>query len=310
MKRILMSIYIIGYWLFSGQYTVYGAEGASSHYFPGFAGTFAVAVAPEPGPIFVNTTLFYGATADQAALQGRVNVGIDAFAVYDLLTGLYVFQKPVLGARFAVGGFLPVAYAELDARASAAIGSLRISGDDFNIGDLGLIPASFYWNTGNFHVKFTELIMAPSGHYDTDDIISVGRNYWSFDTSVAATWFNTSTGTEVSVVPGLMFNTRNGKTKYTTGDEFHLDFMLNQFLAQHFALGFHGYYYTQTSGDSGSGATLGSFKGESVGVGPAILWAPEWGGGKLSVSGKWLHDLDADNRLDGDYGVLNIAYKF
>lgn len=34
-----------------------------------------------------------------------------------------------------------------------------------------------------------------------------------------------------------------------------------------------GYYYKQVTGDSGSGAKLGDFKGESYVFGPALLWA-------------------------------------
>jgi len=60
-------------------------------------------------------------------------------------------------------------------------------------------------------------------------------------------------------------NTENPDTDYRTGTEFHLDFMLNQFLAESFGIGFHGYYYDQLTGDSGSGAILGDFKADSVG---------------------------------------------
>lgn len=55
---------------------------------------------------------------------------------------------------------------------------------------------------------------------------------------------------------------------------------------------------------------VGSFKGESVGIGPALLWLPAFGQGKLNVVAKWLHDLEATNRLKADYGQLTIGYKF
>ena len=55
--------------------------------------------------------------------------------------------------------------------------------------------------------------------------------------------------------------------------EFHLDFMVQQFLAKTFALGFQSYYYNQGSDDSGSGALFGDFQGESVGVGLTVALA-------------------------------------
>ena len=31
------------------------------------------------------------------------------------------------------------------------------------------VPASFYWNTGNFNFNLYELIIAPTGEYDVSD---------------------------------------------------------------------------------------------------------------------------------------------
>ena len=77
------------------------------------------------------------------------------------------------------------------------------------------------------------------------------------------------------MLPGIMFNTTNPATNYKTGTEFHLDFMVNQFVSTSIALGVQGYWYKQIEGDSGAGATLGPFMGESFGLGPAVMWVPE-----------------------------------
>ena len=37
---------------------------------------------------------------------------------------------------------------------------------------------------------------------------------------------------------------------------------------------------------------------------------PKFGGGKLSVTGTWLHDLNATDRLEGDYAVVTLAWQF
>jgi hypothetical protein len=285
-------------------------EGGASYYFPGAFGSFAVAVAPEPGFLFANQVLIYGAELDRAVLQGRVNANLDAFAVFNMLTPAYTFRETVLGGRFQLSGFLPIAYSELETTVTGPlIGTRRDSASDFNIGDGGLYPA-VHWRFGDFHVKLAELIVVPTGHYDSGDTVNVGRNYWAFDTQLGLTWLSSETGTEVSLLPGIMFNTENDATDYRSGDEFHLDFMLNQFLSKSFAVGFQGYWYQQVSGDSGAGARLGDFKGESVGVGLGLLWLPEFAKGRLSIVGKWIHDLDATNRLEADYGQVTFGYKF
>ncbi len=65
---------------------------------------------------------------------------------------------------------------------------------------------------------------------------------------------------------------------------------MQQFLAKTFARGFQSYYYSQGSDDSGSGALLGDFQGELVGVGLTAARLPAFGNGKLSMVGKWPHD--------------------
>jgi hypothetical protein len=247
---------------------------------------------------------------NKAVLDGRVDLNLKVTAVYDLLTPLYTFEKPVLGAQYQIGAFIPVGYVKLDAGVGGSLGSRSGSANDFNLGDIGIIPAALYWKAGDFHFKLMESIIMPTGHYDVNNTINVGRHYWGFDTLFGMTWLNPKTGTEISALPGVMFNTENPDTNYHTGNEFHLDFTFNQFLSKNFAVGFQGYYYQQITSDSGSGAVLGDFKGESVGIGPAILWMPKFADGKLAAIVKWLHDVEADNRLKGDWGQVTVSYNF
>jgi hypothetical protein len=124
------------------------------------------------------------------------------------------------------------------------------------------------------------------------------------------TWFDPEMGMELSVAPGIMVNTENSSTDYQTGTEFHVDFTLNQFLSPSFALGIRGYYYDQITDDSGAGALLGDFQSDSFGAGPGFVWMPGFGGGKLTVLGKWMHDFTAENRFESDYFTLTGAWKF
>ena len=284
---------------------VHATEGASSYYFPGSATTFATAVAPAPGFMFVNEMLFYSGSAQKAVLRGKVNLDLNAYAFYNYVGGFYTFNKPVLGGKLQVGGIVPMGYTDLDAK----IGHVSISDRDTNIGD-SVLSAALYYGKGNVRYKLTESIFTPTGSYSTSNLSNTGRNYWAFDTSFAIAWLNPKRGTEITLTPGIMFNTKNTETDYKSGDEFHVDLVMNKYFTKSFAAGIHSYYYKQISGDSGSGAKLGGFRGESLGVGPAILWTPPAGKGKVSVIAKWLHDVHQSNRLHGDYGQITVGYKF
>ncbi len=69
----------------------------------------------------------------------------------------------------------------------------------------------------------------------------------------------------------------------------------------------HGFYLNQISGDSGDGAILGDFKAEAAGIGPALLWSRKFGEQDVSFIAKWLHEFDAQNRLEGDHVMLSFA---
>lgn len=305
MKKIILAAQIIVSCLMLGQHTAHATEVGSSYYFPGSSTTFATAVAPVPGFMMANQMLFYNGTANTAVVRGLIHVDLKATALYNYMGGFYTFEKPVLGSRLQIGAVVPVGHVDLNAK----IGSYKASDNNTDIGD-SVLSAALYWKKGDVHYKLIQSVFAPTGGYSTSNLANVGRNYWGFDTSLAMTWLNMKKGTEISITPGMLFNTKNTASDYKSGNEFHVDFAVNQYLSQNLAVGLQGYYYNQLSGDSGSGAKLGSFKGESFGIGPAVLWVPKAGKGKVSVVAKWLHDMSQTKRMHGDYGQLTVGYKY
>jgi len=297
--------------LFAHSVHAIAAEGGSSMYIPGGAGDAVIALSPEPGLQVANALYSQVATVDTAVLQGAVDLEIDLTVVLNFFGVSYTFPNNVLGGTYTIGLVIPFGYVELDASVTGPGGeTIGVSGDSFNLADMAIVPLQLNWDVGKLHFKFAEAIIAPTGGYDVGNVVNLGRNYWAFDTIGAVTWFNTETGTDVSIAPGIMVNMRNDATDYRTGNEFHVDFTVNQFLSEIFAIGLRGYYYRQVTGDSGSGARLGDFKGESLGIGPGFLWQPKFANGKFTIVGKVMFDITATNRFDSTYGSLGTAWQF
>ncbi len=277
-----------------------------SNYFPGSYATFGVALAPNPGFVLQDWPLIFSGSVDRDVRGGEVNLGVDEFAAYNLFAGLYTFDTTVLGGRFAVGGWLPIGYVNVKAtRVDAQGGSRDVDQSEFGIGDMGLIPANLFWSAGSFSFNVYEVVYVPTGEYDATRSANIGLNMWTFDTSLATTYLNAKSSTEVSAVAGVMVNTKNTATQYREGSEFHLDYVINQYLSDHWAIGLQGYYYNQFTADTGSGALLGAFQGEAVGLGPALLWMVNQ---DISLSAKWIHDLDATNRVQSDWITVAFAW--
>lgn len=286
------------------------AEGGYSNYIPGTYGDFAVAVPPDPGLIWRNDVYYYGADGGRAVLQGQAWVEVDVSIAMNLATLLYTTDLEILGGRYALGTLVPILRTDIEARASAASGSIGVQDDRAGIGDITLIPWALFWNFGKFNLSFAHYIIAPTGDYDTNRLANVGLNYWSFDTNVAGTYLDPERGYELSLNLGHIYNTENGDTDYQSGQEIHVDYMVNQYFSETFALGIHGFYLNQITGDRGSGAILGDFKAEAVGIGPALLWTPNIFGKDVPIIAKWLHEFYAENRLEGDHMFASFVIDF
>ncbi len=297
--------------LILGQQTANATEFGASYYFPGISVTFAPGMAPHTGTVGVNQMLFQNTKANQVVAGGRLETDIKSKLFLDVIGVTHTFKSSAEDDKtYQVGAFIPYGNLDVQPTISSDVGSRSTSSSSTDIGDATLL-GSVYWKTGDYHYKVSESIFMPTGAYDKMNLSNVGRNYWGFDTTFAVTHLNMKNGVEWSIAPGIMFNTKNEDTDYDSGDEFHIEFALNRhYFKDHYAVGIQGYYYKQISGDEGSGARLGSFKGEAFGVGPAVLWTPPAGKGNVSVIAKWLFDVEHQNRLHGDFGQLMIAYKF
>lgn len=289
---------------------VQAAEGGSSNYFPGAYGALLPALAPDVGYVASSMNLFYHAKADKAVRNGKVELEIEANALYSYSQLFRTWDTSWEGVSFAIGLSVPLAYSEVKSSVITGGGPISSSGNEFALGDIAVIPASLYWSSGNLHFNLYEMVIMPTGQYDVGASVNIGRNYWSFDTVLAATWFDPDSGTEFSLVSGLMINIENPATNYKTGNELHFDAMFNKFVTENTALGLHGYAYKQLTGDSGTGTHLGAFKGSSIGIGPAYSYVPTSLDGKFALTIKYMKDLEATNRLKAGYGLLNLSWVF
>jgi hypothetical protein len=283
------------------------AEGGYSNYIPGTYGDFGMALAPSETWTLRNDIYFYDASTSRSVRSGNLEVGTELDFLMNFTTLVYKPELELFGAQFAAGVFIPLV--DLDLDASLSIGDTLVSASDTatGLGDVVLIPFLLYWNSGNIHTSVAQFIVTPTGDYDVANMINKGLNYWSFDTNFALEYLNPETGRDISFDIGYIYNTENDDTDYQTGQELHLDVAFNQFFSETFAVGLHGFYLKQLTGDSGAGSLLGDFKAEAAGVGPALLWTRSIGDQDVSFIAKWLHEFHAENRLEGDHILLSFT---
>lgn len=293
----------------------HAVEGGANAYLLGLQGAQA-GILPPPGLYAKSDKYFYHGDAAPSVnfeLGGRIVAGVEADFLAEIPSLTLVTNQKILGGTLAFVALWPVGFIDIESAIELDFPTLgitigtNIQDDLFSYGDLFLFSV-LGWHAGNFHWNIANMLLVPIGDYELGRVANLGLNRWAYDVTASITWLNKATGREVSVSPGITFNGTNDDTNYDSGNEFHVEFAAIQHFPKGLQLGVAGYYYDQVTGDSGAGARLGSFKGRVTAVGPFVGFNFKWRNTPVSAKLRWLHEFDVKNRLEGDVGVLNIAF--
>ena len=294
-------------------------EGGSGHYTPGGTASFIDQLPAKPGLAIANFFNYYDGSASfskQLPSGGLITGGLNATAYADMVIALYKTPLKLLGGYYAVGAGIPFVWVEAKGEVTGPLGNTFTKRDKASgIGDIILYPFMLGWTglKGDLKSDVRLGIYAPTGDYDTGELANVGKNYWTFEPAITLSYISSKIGLELTGFAGMDFNTENHKTDYQTGTQFHFDLTAAEHLPLFGGLigvGANFFYYQQISGDSGSGATLGDFKGRTIGIGPVLSYAMKVWGKDLVAELKWLPEIDVKNRLEGDYIWFKVGMVF
>jgi hypothetical protein len=300
------------------------AEGGMGEYALGFLAPQA-GYLPDPGTYFgYNFYLYSGGANIQANRQilgghGSIDVkaSLDTSLTGHLFTLTHVFEHPVLGGNAGVGLTIPYILADLKVTATGNItlpntvipvSGSKGFGEDAQ-GDAILTPM-IGWHQKPLHYIALVNLYVPTGKYNDKDLVNTGHNHWAIEPMFNTTYLNETYGTELSEALGVTFNTQNAATHYTTGIESHLDVAAIQHFSQYVYVGGVWYGYYQLTGDYGSGATLGDFKGRIFGGGPVLGGMIPLGQHKLYTNARYYHEWGARNRLEGSTIFITASVDF
>ncbi len=274
--------------------SVYATEGNGQY--PNGAEDFMVGAAPYPGVYFTNYLNYYtaGQLNNNSGDKRRISASIDALTEMPRL--LYMSNTKILGANWGAHVMVPLV------NLNYSIGSS--SGNQFSLGDIVVDPFILSWRFPNFHVNTGLDIYMPTGQYDRTKPVNAGANYWGFEPLIAATYLSDS-GFEASAKLMYAFNTRNNATDYLSGRALHTDYLLAQHW-NHWAAGLGGYWFQQTVDDNIKGVGDVGNRGMVFAAGPAV----KYDANVVSLTGKWLHELTAENRPEGDSFWFKFNMRF
>jgi hypothetical protein len=271
---------------------------------PGGNASFIDALPGKPGLAVANFFNYYDGSASasmRGPYGGLIAGSLDATAYSDTVVALYIWMEVKGKVQVTPAGGQTFSGSRTD----------RADG----IGDIAISPFMLGWTALNGDLKYdTRLwIYAPTGEYNKGKLANVGRNYWTLEPVVSLSYISSKIGLELSAFAGLDFNTENDDTNYRSGTQFHLDVTAAEhlpLLGGIIGVGATAFYYQQLEGDSGSGATLGDFKGRTMGIGPVVSYTMKVWEKDLAAEVKWLPEMDVGNRLKGDSIWFKVAMAF
>jgi len=296
--------------------STFAEEGGSGHYFPGSMSSFMDGVSATEVFISRLNVIDYGGSfgADRETPIGgltALDVDVDLRAY-----GLTFFWRPSWGGisekwSFGMSTTIPLLDLTVTGTLSADGKTIRQSDTDSGLGDVFIIPAMFNYNVNpDLNANFRVGIYAPTGSYQAGQLANTGKNFWTIEPTAALIYLGQKNGREASVFTGIDFNQENSDTRYKSGTQAHIDATLAQHLPMWGGLagfGISGFWYHQLSGDSGAGASLGSFKARANGIGPTVSFSKKLSDHYSFIGEfKWLHEFSNQRRPEGNTLFLKL----
>jgi hypothetical protein len=320
--RVLLSVWVIlcGVASLSLQ-PAHAAEFGTGPWVKGYTDIFGGVLPPVPGFYLRTDAYHYEGDADRIIFNGFAQLGVaeDYTATIAALT--YVTPWKILGGTYAVAVVPSVVAMDVDVgigipQFTGPLGlrtfgpfNFRTGDTNLALGDSAFAPLVLGWNAGNFHWNVGVFGFAPTGDYSKKRLANTSLNHWAVMNRIAGTYYDPKTGWQVNGAAIYSVNWENPATDYETGNILNLEGAIVKNFGR-LGVGAVGYAMIQTTGDSGSGARLGSFESQVFGAGPMLSYTLGDPRNPLTFLVKYYQEFDAKNTFEGHTFDLAFTAKF
>lgn len=270
-------------------------EGGASQYQGGASQFYGAAIPPFPGTYMLSQVNIYGANRTNDGNGNKIPIDFSLKVYANTFRFMHVTDIKFAGADVWGQLVVPVVHGNLSAMGRR---DTQTSVAD-TTGSVGLA-----WHVDQNTFTLGLDVAAPTGRYRKENLFNIGTNHWSFQPVVGYKHFDPQ-GLDISLLPRLVFNTRNTATDYTSGNEFYVDYAVGWNFGPT-KLGLVGYAYRQLTDDEGRGVGADGNRGKAFAIGPSLTYSFNPG---LNVSGAWQRELVAEHRTQGNFLWLNLAFK-
>jgi len=165
-------------------------------------------------------------------------------------------------------------------------------------------PALLGWHSETVHQMTGIEIYFPTTGYVVGQPVNISSGFTSLAPHYWITWFP-KPEIEVDGSFVYLFNDKNHKTNYRSGQEFSMDYAAGYALTPTWQAGASGYVYKQTTDDKVNGNVVpGGNRGRAFAIGPYIRYHEGYWG----ITFKWQNESWVENRAQGNRFLLQFAF--
>ncbi|MGE3390616.1 MAG: transporter [Gammaproteobacteria bacterium] len=242
-----------------------------------------------------------------------VDIDVDLYVIAPAL--LWVSDWEILGARYGAYILPTFGNSSLGAALTTQSGFGRSVDDSaFGVGDLFVQPLWLGWVREHYDVALGYGFYAPTGEFESGATDNIGLGFWSHQFQGAFAWYP-SPKRETALVAALAYeiNHEIEGEDLTPGDRLSLNLGVSHLVPLNergllLEVGGVGYGQWQVTDDDGADAFRPGVHDTIYGLGPQIgLTYVPW---EAAVTFKWVHEIGAEDRFEGDNFTLNFAVVF
>ncbi len=215
----------------------------------------------------------------------------------------YVALRPVyfmgqIADRLSYGfnAYIPVAHVSLDS-----------ANNEFGLGDIAVSPFIYLYENHNskLYLSFWEFIFLPTGDFDENNAVNLGRDAWWFQHQIAIGWYPNKFGIDFNI--NYFQFTESDKLKYDEPDAIELETVVHYGITDAFRVGINAAYWIGIDDAAYGDTTLPDTEPMNVKLGLNLSYTLSE---KLTAGIRWMHDVDSENYASGDWIYLRLAYIF
>lgn len=270
----------------------------AQHYPAGAEGLKGATLPPE-GIYLRDYNFFY--FAPEPGLPGLE----DVFAYVNAPRVIWMTPWKILGADYGMDLIVPFGYTRISAQAGEGG---RISESEFGLGDIQFEPLLLSWHEEKMDIAAGYAIWAPTGDFDSDEMVNIGSGFWTHMFTAGATAYLDEQKTwAISLLNRYEISQEQDETDVTPGHVFTAEFGISKTVAKSIDLGAVGYWQQQVTKSEQHGHKSATRPGV-LAMGPEISGViPQIG---VIASVRYLREFSANSRPEGNLVSLTLTKRF